>query len=114
MLSDPQGSGKGGKRHVAALKEALGLETFSKKREKKIQKRKKKKAEARALQQSLMIPTLATRGSTGVHQPEIVTFVSHKKKKKAEKQEPVVLSHHNSPCKKLYNKGPPPLPGLAY
>jgi len=35
-----------------------------------------------------MIPTLATRGSTAVHQPEIVTFVSHKKKNKAEKQEP--------------------------
>jgi hypothetical protein len=65
-----------------------GLETFSKKREKKIQKRKKKKADARALQQSLLIPTLATRGSTAVHQPEIVTFVSHKKKNKAEKQEP--------------------------
>ncbi len=26
----------------------------------------------------------------------------------------VVLSHHNSLCKKLYNKGPPPLHGLAY
>jgi hypothetical protein len=26
----------------------------------------------------------------------------------------VVLYHHNSPCKKMFNKGPPPLPGLAY